>query len=118
MPKSRILVTPARVRKMFSGLRSRCVRPAACAATRPLAMSAAIWRARRSEEHGVDHAEERDVGANAQAETDDGQERKPWGLQELADRVAELERHWNLRRHSASGLAVQDGCVQGSSIGP
>ena len=44
IPKSRIFVAPARVRKMFSGFRSRCTDPAACAATSPRATSAPIRR--------------------------------------------------------------------------
>ena len=34
-PKSRILTWPPRVTMMLSGFRSRCTRPAACAAARP-----------------------------------------------------------------------------------
>ena len=40
-PKSRILARPSAVTMTFSGLRSRCTTPLACAAARP----SAIWRA-------------------------------------------------------------------------
>ncbi len=43
-PEIQDFVAPARVRKMFSGFRSRCTDPAACAATSPRATSAPIRR--------------------------------------------------------------------------
>ena len=49
MPKSRILAVPVLVTKMFSGLRSRCTSPRACAATRPLVTAHAMRRASSSE---------------------------------------------------------------------
>ena len=47
-PKSRILTRPSRVSRMLSGLRSRWVMPAACAAAKPLAICAATSSAFRS----------------------------------------------------------------------
>ena len=44
-PKSRILTTPSRVIKTFSGLRSRWTMPCECAAERPCAMASATFRA-------------------------------------------------------------------------
>ena len=46
-PKSRIFTRPSSVRKMFSGLRSRCTIDFACAADSPSATSAPISTARR-----------------------------------------------------------------------
>ena len=50
----------------------------------------------RPEKHRVDHAEQRDVRADAKPEPDDGDEREPGRLQELTDGVAEFEMHGGL----------------------
>ncbi len=50
----------------------------------------------RPQEHGVDDAEERDVGANAERETDHGDEGEPRRLEQLTKGGAEHGRHEEL----------------------
>src|SRR5438067_2012832 len=56
MPKSRILSTPPRVRKRFSGLRSRWTMPCSCAATRPRDLALQVARGLvAAHEHRIVH---------------------------------------------------------------
>ena len=60
----------------------------------------------RPQEHGVDDAEERDVGADPEREAENGDEGEPWRLEQLPGGVAEHGRHEELR----SG---RGGCAHG-----
>ena len=70
----------------------------------------------RPQEHGVDDAEERDIGANAEREAENGDEREPRRLEQLTEGVAERGSHGASPVEDVNGPIVHrvtppfDGC--------